>query len=179
MKILSAKTLSAVIVALIACFHLGAQTEFPKPAGLAPAHGYSQVVVAGPGKLVFLSGQVADDREGKLVGKDDLAAQTAQVFQNLKTALSSAGATFDDVVKITWYVKGYKPEYLPILREVRDRYVNKAAPPASTLVGVTALFQDEYLLEVDAVAAVPEQKAAAKKAAANKQGVGQGVGRRP
>jgi enamine deaminase RidA (YjgF/YER057c/UK114 family) len=174
-KTVSAKTLSAVIFTLTACFQLAAQTEFPKPAGLAPTHGYSQVVVAGPGKLVFLSGQVAEDGEGKLVGKDDLAAQTAQVFENLKTALSSAGATFDDVVKITWYVKGYKPEYLPTLRQVRDRYVNKAAPPASTLVGVASLLQDQYLLEVDAVAAVPEKSPAANKAAENKPG----VGRRP
>jgi enamine deaminase RidA (YjgF/YER057c/UK114 family) len=151
------RTLTAVALAIFGCIHLSAQTEFLKPDGLAAANGYTHVVVAKPGKLVFVAGQVANNHEGKLVGKDDLRVQTVQVFENLKTALSSAGATFDDVVKITWYVKGYKPEYLPTLRDVRNAYVNKAAPPASTLVGVAALFQDDYLLEVEAIAVVPEK----------------------
>ena len=132
-----------------------AQTEFLKPDGLSVPHGYTHVVVAHPGKMVFISGQVANNAQGQLVGKDDLKAQTVQVFENLKTALAAAGAGFDDVVKITWYVKGYKPEYLGTLREVRNQYVNQGAPPASTLVGVASLFQDDYLLEVDAVAVLP------------------------
>lgn len=144
---------------LLTCVSLCAQTEFLKPDGLAPANGYSHVVVAEPGKVVFIAGQVANDKEGKLVGKGDLKAQATQVFANLKTALASAGATFDDVVKITWYVKGYKPEFLPSLREVRNSYINKDKPPASTLVGVASLFQDDYLLEVEAIAVVREKNA--------------------
>jgi enamine deaminase RidA (YjgF/YER057c/UK114 family) len=136
-----------------------AQTEFVKPDGLSPANGYSHVVVTQPGKMVFIAGQVANNREGKLVGKGDLKAQTIQVFENLKTALASAGANFDDVVKITWYIKAYKPDYLSTLREVRNEYVNKAHPPASTLVGVASLFQEDYLIEVDAVASLPETRA--------------------
>jgi enamine deaminase RidA (YjgF/YER057c/UK114 family) len=108
--------------------------------------------------MVFISGQVAMDSQGHLVGKDDLKAQAKQVFENLKTALAAAGGSFDDVVKITWYVKGYDPQNLSTLREVRDSYVNKDKPPASTLVGVSSLFQPEYLLEVDAVAVVPERR---------------------
>ena len=135
-----------------------AQTEFVKPEGIAPANGYRHVVVTQPGKMVFLSGQVANNRQGQLVGKDDLKAQAVQVFENMKTALAAAGATFDDVVKITWYVKGYKPEYLSTLREVRNQYVNKANPPASTLVGVASLFQEDYLIEVDAVATLPAKR---------------------
>ncbi len=134
------------------------QSEFINPKGIAAPHGYTHVVVSKPGKMVFLSGQVAMDAQGHLVGKDDLRAQTKQIFENLKTALSAAGATFDDVVKITWYVKAYDPQKLSILREVRDAYVNKEKPPASTLVGVASLFQEDYLLEVDAVAVVPEKK---------------------
>jgi len=141
-----------LLLVLFIASSLSAQTEFLKPAGLAPAHGYTHAVVTKPGKLVFLSGQVANDPAGQLVGKGDLKAQTEQVFANLKTALTAAGATFDDVVKITWYVKGYKSEDLPVLRGVRDKYVNTAAPPASTLVGVASLFQDDYLVEVNAVA---------------------------
>ena len=90
------------------------------------------------------------------MGKDDLKAQTVQVFENLKTALLAAGATFDDVVKITWYVKGYKPESLGMLREVRNQYVNAISPPASTLVGVTSLALEDYLIEVDAIAVLPD-----------------------
>ncbi|MBZ5507021.1 MAG: RidA family protein [Acidobacteriia bacterium] len=151
------KTIAAIFLAVIGCAPLTAQTEFLKPEGLAPSPSYSHVVVASPGKMIFIAGQVANDKQGKVVGKDDLKAQATQVFENLKTALAAAGATFNDVVKINWYVKGYKPEYLPTLREVRSAYVNKDKPPASTLVGVAALFQDDYLLEVDAIAVVPEK----------------------
>jgi enamine deaminase RidA (YjgF/YER057c/UK114 family) len=164
------KTVVAISFAFIACLQLSAQTEFLKPDGLAPANGYSHAVAAKSGKLVFIAGQVANNREGKLVGKDDLKAQAVQVFENLKTALWSAGATFDDVIKINWYVKDYKSAYLPILREVRNAYVNKTAPPTSTLVGVTSLFQDEYLVEVDAVAVIPDKNVAPKKAAAKQSG---------
>ncbi len=135
-----------------------AQTEFINPKGLAAPHGYTHVITTKPGKMVFISGQVAMDAQGHLVGKNDLRAQTKQVFENLKTALTASGATFDDVVKITWYVKGYNPQLLPILRDVRDQYVNKEAPPTSTLVGVTSLFQDDYMLEVDAVAVIPQKQ---------------------
>ena len=121
------------------------------------------MVVASPGRMVFIAGQVANNKDGKLVGKDDLKAQAVQVFENLKTALAAAGATFDDVVKINWYVKAYKPELLPVLREVRNSYVNKNSPPASTLVGVASLFQEDYLLEVEAVAVLPESPSKTRK----------------
>jgi enamine deaminase RidA (YjgF/YER057c/UK114 family) len=131
---------------------------------LAPVTAYSHVVVAKPGKIIFIAGQVANDKEGKLVGKDDLKAQAIQVFENLKTALAAAGATFDDVVKINWYIKSYKPDVLPTLREVRATYFSKnAPPPASTLVGVTSLAQEDYLLEVEAIAVVPDRPAKKKK----------------
>ena len=149
----------AGLLLVLAGFSLSAQTEFLKPDGLAPANGYTHVVVTRPGKLVFIAGQVANDKQGKLVGKDDLKAQAIQVFENLKTALAAAGATFNDVVKINWYVKSYKPELLPVLRDVRNTYINKSAPPASTLVGVASLFQEDYLLEVEAVAVIPDHPA--------------------
>lgn len=148
------KTLLASLL-LFSAIPLTAQTEFLKPSGLAPAHGYTHAVVTWPGKLIFLSGQVANDPSGQLVGRGDLKAQTEQVFANLKTALAAAGATFNEVVKITWYVKDYKPDALPVLRGIRDTYVNTTNPPASTLVGVASLFQDDYLIEVDVVAVLP------------------------
>jgi len=156
MKILLASLL------FLAALPLSSQTEFLKPSGLAPAHGYTHAIVTRPGKMIFLSGQVANDPTGQLVGKGDLKAQAEQVFANLKTALAAAGATFNDVVKITWYVRNYKLEDLPALRAIRDKYVNTAQPPASTLVGVASLFQDDYLIEVDAIAVVPEKSTTKK-----------------
>jgi enamine deaminase RidA (YjgF/YER057c/UK114 family) len=145
----------------ISC-HVSAQTQFLKPEGIAPGTGYSHVVVTSPGKLIFIAGQIARDRQGNLVGKGDLRAQAVQVFENLKTALASAGATFNDVVKINWYIRDFKPESLGALREVRSMYVNKDAPPASTLIGVASLAQDEYLIEVEAVAAIADKPAKKK-----------------
>jgi len=146
----------------ISCIHVSAQTQFLKQEGIAPGTGYSHVVVTSPGKLIFIAGQIARDRQGNLVGKGDLRAQAVQVFENLKTALASAGATFNDVVKINWYIRDFKPESLGALREVRSMYVNKDAPPASTLIGVASLAQDEYLIEVEAVAAIADKPAKKK-----------------
>jgi enamine deaminase RidA (YjgF/YER057c/UK114 family) len=151
--------LLACVVVLVGCVAASAQTEFPKADGLASTTSYSHVVVSSPGKLVFVAGQVANDPEGKIVGKGDLRAQTVQVFENLKKALAAGGATFDDVVKINWYVKNFKTEMLPTLREVRSMNVKKS-PPASTLVGVAALANDDYLLEVEAVASLPGKSGA-------------------
>jgi enamine deaminase RidA (YjgF/YER057c/UK114 family) len=153
--------MTAMSLALL-CAPVVAQTEFVKPRGLAPGNGYSHVVIVNPGKLVYIAGQVANDKSGNLVGKGDLKAQTTQVFENLKTALAAGGATFDDVVKINLYVKDFKPEMVTTLREVRNAYINMNAPPASTLVGVTSLFREDYLIEVEAVAAVPAKQAKKK-----------------
>src|SRR5258708_16111635 len=103
------RNISAFIVLLtVCCASSMAQTDFLKPNGLAPAKGYTHVVVAHPGKVVFVSGQVANNPQGQLVGKDDLKVQTVQVFENLKTALAGAGAAVNHVVKITWCCKAYR-----------------------------------------------------------------------
>ncbi len=149
------KTFLIAVCLIMGGLSASAQTQFLKPEGIAPGVGYTHVVVTAPGKLAFIAGQVARDHQGNLVGKGDLKAQTVQVFENLKVALASAGATFNDVVKINWYIRDYKQEMLPAIREVRALYVNADKPPASTLIGVAALAQDDYLIEVEAVAAIP------------------------
>ena len=156
------KTLLCMAVVFASCSLSSGQNQFLRPEGVAHANGYSHVVISQPGNLIFISGQIATDANGKLVGPGDLRAQSVQVFENLKKALASAGATFNDVVKITWYIKAYKPESLPVLRGVRDMYVNKSSPPASTLVGVASLFQEDYLLEVEAIAVVPVKAGSGK-----------------
>jgi enamine deaminase RidA (YjgF/YER057c/UK114 family) len=135
--------------------------QFPKIEGQEPSPGYSQVVVSTPGKIIFIAGQVGT-KDGKVVS-NDLQAQAKQAFENIKTALAAAGATFDDVVKLNWYVKQYKPEMRTLLRDIRTQYTSKEHPPASTLIGVTSLATDDYLVEVEVIAIVAEKAKKAKK----------------
>ncbi len=123
-----------------------------RPAGLNNNPAYSQVVVGQCTRTVFISGQVAVDEQGHPVGVGDLAAQTEQVMRNLQAALAGAGATFADVAKITTYVVDYQPEQRATIAAVRSRYFAADAPPASTLVGVSALAAPEWLIEIEAVA---------------------------
>jgi enamine deaminase RidA (YjgF/YER057c/UK114 family) len=127
-------------------------TQFLNPAGIPKPTGYTHVVTTDARKLVFISGQIGVDANGEMKG--GLAAQTVQVFENLKVALASAGATFDHVVKITTYIVNYTPASRQTLIETRDRYFNSQNPPASTLVGVSALAFPGLLIEIEAIAAV-------------------------
>ena len=131
------------------------EKERVNPPGLQTPTGYTHVVTARGGKTVYVAGQVALDAAGNVVGKGDLGAQARQVFANLRTALTAAGATPADLVKLTWYVVGYKPDMLPALREARMAFLGDAKPPASTLVGVAALAREDFLIEVEAIAVVP------------------------
>ena len=124
------------------------------PPGLGTPRGYTHVVTATGGKTIWIAGQVSQDAKGEVVGKGDLKAQTLQVFANLKTALGAAGASFQDVVKMNTYVVGLTPEALQAIRDVRAEVLRDVPPPASTLVGVTALARPDYLIEIEVVAVV-------------------------
>ena len=128
--------------------------RFVNPSELAPPPGYTHVVEASGGRTVYLSGQVALDVSGEVMGIGDLRAQTRQVFENLEVALGAVGAGFKDVVKLTYYVADPSWEG-GALRSVRDEYVDTERPPASTAVGVSRLFREELLVEVEAVAVLP------------------------
>ena len=132
------------------------QTQFLNPPDLCPTFGWTHVVTATGGKTAYVSGQVSVNERGEVVGKGDLRAQAVQTFENLKLALAAAGASFRDVVKTNLYVVGLKPEHVPIIREVRSHYINREQPPASTLVGVSALVGADWLIEIEAVAVLPE-----------------------
>src|SRR5215212_9036550 len=112
------------------------QKQFFNPPSLNPTNGFSHVVTAAGGKTVYVSGQVSVNERAEVVGKGDLRAQVEHVFENLNACLAAAGATFRDVVKITYFVVGLKPEHVPHIREVRKKYLSAENPPASTLVGV-------------------------------------------
>lgn len=128
--------------------------QFINPAGIPKPTGYTQVVVTEARKLVFVSGQIGVDANGEMKG--GLPAQTVQVFENLKTTLAAVGATFDQVIKITTYIVNYTPASRQTLIETRDRYFNPQSPPASTLVGVSALAFPGLLIEIEAIAALED-----------------------
>lgn len=119
------------------------------PAGVAPGFGYSHVVAA-TGRLIAISGQVALDESGQLVGPGDPEAQARQVFENLRRCLAAADATFADVVKFTVYVTDLAT--MAAVHAVRDEYIDTARPPASSAVQVAGLVLPELLLEIDALA---------------------------
>jgi len=122
------------------------------PETMPKSVGYSQVAVATGGKIVFIAGQVAMDKSGNVVGKDDFRAQVQQVFENLKAAVEAAGGDLNDVIKLNSYFLDFS--HLQEFREVRDKYINLKNPPASTAVQVSKLFRPEFLVEIEAVAVV-------------------------
>ncbi len=120
-----------------------------------PTAGYSQVAEVNDGKVIYIAGQVALDKSGNLVGKDDFRAQVQRVFENLKAAVEAAGGDFNSVIKLNYYCVGNVDQaQLPVVREIRDKYVNTANPPTSTFVFIQRLVRPEWLIEVDAVAVV-------------------------
>src|ERR1043166_6548935 len=117
-----------------------------------PTAGYSQVAEVSGGKVVFIAGQVAQDRNGNLVGKDDFRAQVQQVFENLQAAVEAAGGDFKNVVKLNYYcAESVDPAEISAVREIRDKYVNTSSPPTSTFVVVKRLVRPGRLIEVGAV----------------------------
>ena len=121
-----------------------------RAAGLSePISHYSDAVRAG--NTVYVSGQAALDGAGRLVGAGDVVAQAGQVLENLKLALAAAGATLDDVVKVTVYLADVADR--PQVNEVRKVYFG-ANRPASTLIGIDQFAIDGMLVEIDAVAVI-------------------------
>ena len=121
------------------------------PPALAAPNGYSYATKKS-GTPVYVSGQVALDGQGKLVGENDVAAQTEQVFANLRTVVEAAGGTLDDVVKITIFVTD--PSYRPAVAAARAKWFKEGQYPASTYLVVSALAVPQLLVEVEAIAVV-------------------------
>jgi enamine deaminase RidA (YjgF/YER057c/UK114 family) len=116
--------------------------------------GYSHVVEVRNGRTLYIAGQVALDKEGKLVGAGNVRAQVKQVFENLKARLEDGGASFKDVAKLNYYLTDASD--LQALRDTRDSYINTEAPPASTVVVVRRLAREDYLVEIEAIAVAAE-----------------------
>ncbi len=129
--------------------------RFSNPEAIAKPPGYSHVVeVIGPGRLVYFAGQLGMDRSGKMGG--GAREQMELAFQNLKAALASVGAGFEHLVKVNNYIVNIGAN-IAQFREVRDKYVNTAAPPASTTIGVPELARPGALFEIEAVAILPSK----------------------
>lgn len=149
--------MSALVVPLLLVI-LGAPpspaVRFRNPDGLPKSPRYSHVAEVTRGRLIFVSGQVAQDAKGNVVGAGDMAAQTRQVFENLKVALAASGASFKDVVKLTSFLVDMSQ--IEKYRDVRTEFLKGIPdPPTSTTVAVPRLVREEYLLEVEAIAVVP------------------------
>jgi reactive intermediate/imine deaminase len=126
--------------------------NFINPEAVHHPTGYTHIVEVTAGRPVYISGQVALDPTGALVGPGDIRAQARQVFDNLQAALQAVGAGFEHVVKLTYYL--VDATQLPVVREIRDQYVNTQQPPASTAVEVQRLVRDDLLIEVEAIAVI-------------------------
>lgn len=128
--------------------------EFINPPGVSKPTGYSHVAVVSAGRQAHVSGQVALDVAGNLVGKGDLGAQAEQVYANLAATLSSVGAAWSNVLKVVTYVVDLTPEKAGAVRAVRMKALGEGPYPASTMVGVTSLVHPDMLIEIEIIVAL-------------------------
>ena len=140
---------------LLACFTIHfawqpSQKATVERTYIDPASGYTQAVIttANGIKTIHISGQIGEG--------DDLRTQMAGALTNIEKLLIKSGATFKDVVKMNHYIVDYKPEDLEVFRNTRKEIMGDTDMPASTLVGVTSLFSDQFIIEIDAIAVVEE-----------------------
>jgi 2-iminobutanoate/2-iminopropanoate deaminase len=134
--------------------------EFMVPGMSEPVSHFTHVVRAG--RLVFVSGCVATDAQGRVVGGNDVVAQARQTHENIKRCLAAAGATFADICKVTVFLRNINDREK--VNTVRKEYFG-AHRPASTLVEISRLVREEYLVEIDATAVLPERKPTRARAA--------------
>ena len=132
--------------------------EHINPASLFPSlqNGFSQIITAQGGKTVYISGQTAWDANKQIVGGMDLGGQTRQALRNVRTAVEAVGGTMADVVSLRIYVVNYKTEDAGVVGEALREFFPAEAPPTSTWLGVTSLAVRDFLIEIEAIAAVSE-----------------------
>jgi 2-iminobutanoate/2-iminopropanoate deaminase len=131
------------------------QVQLSSPRTLPTPMGYSHIAEVTAGKLVFIAGQVPQDAAGNLIAENDFRAQLLQVFGNLKLAVTAAGGSCADLIKLNYYCVGsVPPEDMRHVREVRDQFVDTASPPVSSFIFVSRLVRPQWLIEIDAVAVI-------------------------
>ncbi len=125
------------------------------PPELGSPPGYSQIVEVAARRIIFIAGQTALDRDGRLVGKNDFAMQAEQVFKNLGVALRTVDCSASNLVKLTVFLRDM--DHLQSYREARNRFFATVTPPAApaiTLIEVSRLYGADFLIEIEAIAAV-------------------------
>jgi 2-iminobutanoate/2-iminopropanoate deaminase len=127
---------------------------FGAPTVYSPVR-YAQGIKTTGGTIVWISGQVSQDQEGKMVHRGDFAGQARQALANLKAMVEAAGGTINDIIKVNTYLTDLR--YREELARVRADFFPDGKLPASTLVGVTALAEPDMLVEIEAIAVLPEK----------------------
>ena len=125
------------------------------PPGLPKPYGWRQLAVGTGSRLVYLSGQTPRTADGEPVGTGDLAAQTEQVYLNIATGLEAAGATFDDVLRLTMYVVDWSLDKWEAITAGAERAAARLGADVvrpTTLVGVATLAEPDFLIEIEATA---------------------------
>lgn len=117
-------------------------------------YGFSQAVIAHPGKHVYISGQVAWDENLKIIGTNNLARQTKRSLDNLKIAIEAAGGTLDDIVMLRIYKVNYQREDGAIINQALKDTFGTQSPPASTWISVAGLANEEFMIEIEAQAVI-------------------------
>ena len=150
------------ILFVVSSMHAPSQSNdtlvrFVNPSAVVTPKGYSASVQVdlGTARMLLISGQVPLDKQGGLVGKGDFGKQVEQVFTNIQGIIQEAGGSIDNLVKINVYVTDMSQ--LQVFRDVRDKFVNRQHPPASTLVQVVKLFRDDVMVEIDATAVITKR----------------------
>ncbi len=128
------------------------ETVNPQALFNSTQYGFSQIAVSRPGKLIFISGQVAWDKDLHLVGENNLEIQTEKAIDNLKVALESVGGTLEDIMMLRIYKVDYKPEDGQIITSVLKKHFGTNNPPASTGLNVKGLANEGFLVEIEAQA---------------------------
>ena len=145
-----------ISLALTTKAQTASNVQLINPENVATPRGYSHAAVIDLGncKMVIMSGQVALDTKGNLVGANDIAKQTEQVFRNIKSIVEAAGGKMDHVVKLGYFTTDVSR--IADVRTIRDQFINTKTPPASTLVQVNKLFREDVLIEIEATAVIPK-----------------------
>ncbi|MCG8538392.1 MAG: RidA family protein [Clostridia bacterium] len=130
--------------------------SYINPDNMMKPQGFTQVIsVKGLNKTIYIGGQDSVDKDGNIIGKDNIKEQAQQILSNIEKALKSAGAKLENIIKWNVYVKqGQSP--MPAFEVFQDRWGDKPNPPAITLLYVAGLAHPDYLMEMDAIAIIPE-----------------------
>lgn len=132
--------------------------EYINPKELFPSlqYGFSQIITSGGGKLVFISGQIGWNEHQQMVGAGDLQAQTWQTFRNLETAIKAAGGTLTDIVSLRIYIVEEKLEQSHHIKDALQAFFPAEQAPTTTWIGVRALANKEFLIEIEAIGVVED-----------------------